>query len=614
MSVNVAGLKETLEMLNPYSPLELERILREEKFVETVPRASDRAAWAEISRRNGPEETARLIAAAADVASEPVPALPASLFLDYKRYGERATYEAPIHDRRIRLLTLLIGEGLEGQGRFLDAALDLAWAICEESAWNYPAHISDLPDPTFPQIDLQTGITALLLAETDWVLGDQLDFRLGERIRYEVGRRAFLPFLTRHDHWWLYQPPGRAANWTAVCTGGIASAAIYLERDPARLADILDLASRSLDRYLASFGSDGGSSEGPGYWSFGFSFFTLLAHLVEKRTNGRLNFFEDERVAPAALFPLRTRLSPQNYLNFSDCDREVNLMTAHLAFLAERLNRPELLSLNPLKDGASGSHHPGWGLRTVAWKGPEAAAKEVLPVAHEWFGDLQWMIARQDPANPDGLVLAVKGGHNGEMHNQNDVGSFIVHYRRESLVAELGRGRYTRAYFGPERYSHFVTSSLGHSVPVVNGQVQQYGPQYRAAVLEHNPENDRLVLELKGAYPVEAGLASLTRSLELHRQENRVELRDTAEFSGENGQFESVLLTFGQVEVRPEVVEIRGDRANLKIYYNPVLVRARVETVDDVDLASGPTSIRRIVFEAARPGKTAEIRLSLQPE
>src|SRR4051812_42448830 len=140
-------------MLNPYSPLELERILREEPFVESVPRASDRAAWAEISRRNGPEETARLIAAAEKVAREPVPALPASLFLDFKRYGERATYEAPYHERRNRLLSVVIGEGLEGQGRFLDAALDLAWAICEESAWNYPAHISDLPNPTLPQLD-----------------------------------------------------------------------------------------------------------------------------------------------------------------------------------------------------------------------------------------------------------------------------------------------------------------------------------------------------------------------------------------------------------------------------------------------------------------------------
>jgi hypothetical protein len=604
-------------MLNPYSPLELERILREEKPAGPLPKASDRAAWAEIARKNGPEETARRIASAEEYAALPVPALPASLFLEVKRTGERTGYETPAHDRRIRLLALVIGECLEGKGRFLDPILDLAWAICEESAWNYPAHLIELADPTFPELDLQTGITTLLLAETDYLVGDQLEARLGNRIRYEVNFRAFTPFLNRHDHWWLFQPPGRAANWTGVCTGGIASAAIYLEKDPARLADIIDLASRSLDRFLDSFGSDGGSSEGPGYWSFGFSFFTLFAHLVEQRTNGRLSYFLDPQVEKAARFPLRTRLSPQNYLNFSDCDREVSLMAAHLAFLANRLNIPELKALSPIKDGATGSHNPGWGLRTVAWKEPESAEPlpEIVPVAHEWFGDLQWMLAYQNPTDPDGLVLAVKGGHNGEMHNQNDVGSFIVHYKRESVLAELGRGRYTRAYFGPERYSHFVVSSAGHSVPVVNGVGQLFGRQYKASVIEYSAdsEKDRLVLELKDAYAPEAGLTSLRRSVTLDRANSRVELWDTAEFEAESGRLESVLLTFGQAEVGPEAVILRGDHAALRIDYDPSQVRASVDTVKDVDLASGLTDVRRVTFRPLKAGQTAEIRLNIEP-
>lgn len=604
-------------MLNPFSPLELERILREENPAGPFPVASDRPAWQAIARKNTPELVANLLAAGEEAARQPVPALSASLFLEYKRTGERTGFETPLHLRRSRLTTLLLAECLEGQGRFLDPVLDLAWATCEESAWNYPAHISDLPDLSFPQLDLQTGITTLLLAEVDYLLGDQLDPRLGQRIRYEVDRRALTPFLTRHDHWWLYQPPGRAANWTGVCTGGIAAAALYLEKDPARLADILDLAARSLDRFLDSFGSDGGSSEGPGYWSFGFSFFTLLAQLVEQRTNGRLNFFQDARVEKAARFPLRTGLSSQVYLNFSDCDRDVSLIGAHLAFLARRLNLPDLLALIPKTDTSWTSNNPGWGLRTLAWQTGDQTAEPpvVIPAAHEWFGDLQWMIARQNPADPNGLVLAAKGGHNFEMHNQNDVGSFIVHYNQESLIAELGRGRYTRAYFGPERYTHFVTSSLGHSVPVVNGLAQLNGPQYRASLLDHaaTPEKDLFAIEMKEAYPPEAGLESLKRQVCLYRDEGRVELRDEVRFSGDSGRLESALLTFGQVEIGAEAVEISGERSRLRIAYNPALLTARVETVKAVDLASGPIDVRRIIFAPVLPGKTAVIQLSIQP-
>jgi len=61
------------------------------------------------------------------------------------------------------------------------------------------------------------------------------------------------------------------------------------------------------------------------------------------------------------------------------------------------------------------------------------------------------------------------------MHNQNDVGNFIVHVNGESVIPDVGRGRYTKAYFGPERYQHFVNSSRGHSVPIVNGCEQLAG-------------------------------------------------------------------------------------------------------------------------------------------
>jgi hypothetical protein len=118
---------------------------------------------------------------------------------------------------------------------------------------------------------------------------------------------------------------------------------------------------------------------------------------------------------------------------------------------------------------------------------------------------------------------------------------------------------------------------------------------------------------MKEAYPPEAGLVSLRRSLCLHREEGRIELLDEVEFSGGSGQLESPLLTFGQVEVGAEAVEIQGERACLQITFNPALVKARVETVKDVDLASGPVDIRRIIFSPAQPGQTTAIRLSLQP-
>ncbi len=57
---------------------------------------------------------------------------------------------------------------------------------------------------------------------------------------------------------------------------------------------------------------------------------------------------------------------------------------------------------------------------------------------HDWFSGMMWMVARVDPGDPDALVLAAKGGNNQEMHNQNDVGNFIVHINGESIIPDIG--------------------------------------------------------------------------------------------------------------------------------------------------------------------------------
>ena len=172
---------------------------------------------------------------------------------------------------------------------------------------------------------------------------------------------------------------------------------------------------------------------------------------------------------------------------------------------------------------------------------------------------MQWMIARYDPADPDALVVAVKGGHNDEMHNQNDVGNLIVHYRQTSPVADIGRGRYTRQYFSDGRYEVFVNTSLAHSVPVVTGCPQPPGEQYAAQVLEHHADksSDRLRLDLTRAYPPEADLASLARTVTLHRDAPHgwVELVDGRVRVGEMDVWS--LTTFGSATVGPDLCASR---------------------------------------------------------
>lgn len=628
-------------MLSRYNAADIETLLREETPPPAFPPAADRTAWEQIRAEMGEVAAADLIAQAEAAAASPIPPISATLYLEFKRKGERRGCEAPIQERRALLTALALGECLEYKGRFLDALLDVAWAICEESSWAYPAHQTELADPDHPVIDLFASVTGTQLAELLMLLEAELEPALVKRIRHEVDQRLFTPYLTRHDHWWLYNTRDREVNnWTAVCNGNVINAAVRLETDLARLAEMIARGLRSLDDYMATFDRDGGSTEGPGYWAYGFGNFVLMAQAVEQRTNGKLPLLSDEHIRHIAQFPLRTILSNTTYVNFSDCHPHVTFPNALLVYLAQRLDLPGLLKIAAAQGAMQGrSGELNWALRNLVWKLPDVMPTEALiPASHDWYSGMHWMIARYNPQDANALVLAAKGGHNGEMHNQNDVGNFIVHFNGESLVADLGAGRYTQAYFDERRYTHFTTQSSGHSCPVPNGQMQmphsapqrlpgnilkhdpgqKPGKFYAAQLLEHEANNniDRMQLELKDVYPAEANLASLRRTVALHREAPHgwVEVVDEADFASQPGTLESVLTTFGAVEIGADTVTLRGEKGVLAVHYDPADVDARVEIVRDVDLAGGPRDVQRVIFAVKSAAQHSSIRLGIVPD
>jgi hypothetical protein len=306
------------------------------------------------------------------------------------------------------------------------------------------------------------------------------------------------------------------------------------------------------------------------------------------------------------------------FVNFSDCDPDITLSVPLLVFLAQHYQVDNLMRLaNMQRTVPPHRNHSelSWRLRELVWRPDQALDQPAIPARHDWYPEMQWMIARFDPTDPDAVALAAKGGHNNEMHNQNDVGNIIVHHHQTSLVADIGRGRYTRQYFADGRYEYFVNSSLGHSLPVPNGCAQLPGKAYAASVLDHQTDDtcDLLCLELKDTYPPEADLVSLVRTATLHRDAKPgwVELVDDVTFKSGAGTFESVLTSFGNAQIGPDTVRINADGVLLDIHYDPAIVIARAEIVNDVDLATGTRDVTRVIFALSTPAKMARVRLCM---
>jgi hypothetical protein len=608
-------------------PVRVETALGREWPDEPFPRASNRARWASLTTSQ-PARAQRLIERAEKVVSLRPTNRAASLFI--RAYSDLGTtedaFDAELNDARKRLSVLALAECLEYKGRFLDAIVDTAWSICEESSWAHPFILGGLPDVDEPVVDLRVAMTCLELAELSYLLHESLHPAVLRRIWREVAWRGFEPVIRSHDLRWLRQlrpdfAGEPAYNWIAVCAGSLVAAALYSDLGEADLAEFVSRCLIWLDDYLDGFDVDGGTTEGIAYWNYGFGYFAVAAHLLECRSGGAIRLLDDPRARKAARFPLRMVLSPPRFVSFSDSDASFSPTAPLLAYLGRRLALPDLVKLAGSQSDESRSQHLRlqealtWGVRSLWWTTERSDPPR--PARHDFFRGMQWMIARSNPGEPTALVVAIKGGHNREMHNHNDVGSLIVHVCGESLIIDPGRGRYTRSYFGERRYDQFVCSSLGHSVPVVNGLPQHAGQSHRAELLEHSrtPGADVLVLDLLEAFPPDSDLVRLRRSVRLLRVDplGEVVLTDDAAFAERPGTLESILITRAEVTTGAGFIVLAGGHAAVRIEFESREVAFRHELAPAVDLADGKTDLTRLIFGWHRPRRTGEISLRLVP-
>jgi hypothetical protein len=573
---------------------------------------------AALRDKAGEAEIAALLARAEADMADPIPALPAELYFDFQRTGRREGYEDAQRQRRNMLYRLTLAEWLDGKGRFTDAIENIAWARLEETNWAWPAHARTLDMPDRPTLDLAAAMTALDLAETAYLAGQDFSPSLLARIRSEVDRRAIRPFLERNDIWWLHTTPEKQVNnWTAVCVAGVVGAACYLETDLDRLAEIIARGLHSLADYLETFDSQGGSSEGPDYWSYGFGNYVVLAHLLHARTGGAIDLLAGELIRDIAQFPLRTVMAPGVWVSFSDSDSNASFHPGLLTHLSERLELPELTALGMRNDFVVDHFNQfAWPLRQFAWPLPETNT-EFGGSRHDWYQDMAWMISRLDPAEPGSLRLAVKGGHNDEMHNQNDVGSLIVVSNGKVVLTDPGRGRYSKAYFGPDRYSNIFASSRGHSVPFINGHEQVEGADRAASVLRHTHDGSQDVLELDmaAAYPEDAGLKTLQRSVTLERAgAGRVLVEDHFTFAAGDGQFQSVLVTPLAVTTESDAVVIGDAKGGVRVAFDGGALDVSLDQHKQAEKQYQPAvDLTRVVFTPRQRSREGRLALAISP-
>ena len=455
---------------------------------------------------------------------KPWTVLPWTVFAENKKTGNRVNYEAICFEKRRQMAAIVIAEIMEGKGRFMGDIIDGMGSFCEETWWGIPAHYPKaIPLSEWQEVDLFNAETASLIVWTRYMLEKQFDAfspDLCQRIDREIERRILQPAVER-DYWWKTA----GMNWNPwICSNWLACILIC-EKDEARKATAIAQIKNATQAFIDAYPEDGGCDEGPGYWDRAAASMFEIMRLLDFGT-------VDPKVQRMASYAYKTYIGNDYCVCFADAHenkavQQVNIVYPFGLWLNDQtmrefgayLGRQKGVLTNPAALYDKSGNFPTLGrelffLRHIRDFIAEQPCEPLLKDV--WLPDLQIMTTRRG-----NLYVAMKGGNNGESHNHNDVGSFIVYGSQESgvksqeqlspLFIDPAVGEYTAKTFSDDRYSIWTMQSQYHNLPQINGIDQKDGKEYAAKVVSH--KDGQLTLDIAGAYPAEAAVKSWKRTV-----------------------------------------------------------------------------------------------------
>jgi len=493
---------------------------------------------------------------------KPWTVLPWTVFAENKQTGNRVNYENLCFEKRRQMAALVMAEIMEGKGRFMGDIVDGMGSFCEETWWGIPAHYPKaIPQTELQEVDLFNAETASLIVWTRYMLEKQFDAfspDLCQRIDREIERRILRPAVDR-DYWWKTA----GMNWNPwICSNWLACVLIC-EKDEARKSAAIAQIRKATQTFIDAYPEDGGCDEGPGYWDrAAASMFEVLRlftvyglQFTDDSTNGLDGLASKStvnckpstvnckpstvnKIKNMASYAYKTYIGNDYCVCFADAHenkavQQVNIVYPFGWWLNDQtmrefgayLGRKRGVLTNPAALYDKSGNFPTLGrelffLRNIRDFIDEQPREPLLKDV--WLPDLQIMTARRG-----NLYVAMKGGTNGESHNHNDVGSFIVYAPQDlspltsdfspltshlsPLFIDPAVGEYTAQTFSDNRYSIWTMQSQYHNLPQINGIDQKDGKEYAAKVVSH--KDGQLTLDIAGAYPAEAAVKSWKRTV-----------------------------------------------------------------------------------------------------
>ncbi|MBO5262568.1 MAG: heparinase II/III family protein [Clostridia bacterium] len=479
-----------------------------------------------------------------------------SKFRLFKDKGDRNSYQEVFFKRQHRMYTmafmcLIYPENEE----YLELLQDTIWEICDQYVWALPAHIENIEKNDNCELDLDATTMSMALAMIKVMLSERLHPLIKSRIDYEIDRRLIKPFFAKRWHWEY-----RQNNWTAVCTGA-TGCAIMLNR-PELFSLAQDRLNEDMRSYISSYKEDGVCVEGAGYWSYGFGYYVEYASMQKIFTNGQVDLLAGEKIKSISLFLQKLFLDRDVIVNYGDCGAGTDVSVPAGFMYGLKQLYPSDLQLPPKERLTIESHYFPFCLRAFTCFDSSFVAEDISKNAEYYMKDCGWFVKRTEKYG-----FSARGGCNGESHNHNDVGSFILSIDNDQVLIDMGCRPYTRQYFEhATRYTYLETSSKGHNVPIINGKYQANIPE---AYPTTSFENGVFYVDFRVAYDIPE-LKKLVRNYSF--SDTGVSVCDNFDIEGEC-TFTERIVSY----IEPKINGGTIDYGKVTVNFDPELASARVE-------------------------------------
>jgi hypothetical protein len=552
------------------------------------------------------------------------PVIKATDYLEIIRSGDRkqGVYSAP----RSALTALVMGELVEGKGRFIDQIINGAWYYSEQTWWGWSAHLpapKGLPDIDKPTIDLGVGEVASILSWTWHLFHDKFDEihpLISKRLKDEIMKKAIVPYYERDDFFWMGLNHDRSVNnWNPWINHNMLTAILLLEDDQEKKNTGVQKVIRSLDVFLNQYPTDGGCDEGSSYWGkAGASMYEGLK-LLKMATNAKFNVFDNELVKNIGTYIYKVNINYPYFINFADAN-------------AKESSRPQIIysygkdiqDTTMQKFGAYLAKLQDWGAKISHGKIDEqitqlmlldeiknAPAENAL-ISDFYLPDIEVAGARDKAGSTEGFFFAAKGGHNAESHNHNDLGSCVLYFDGKPCLIDIGHETYVDKTFSSRRYEIWTLQSQYHNLPQINGIDQMQGRQYEAKNTTFSADAKKAVFStnISEAYTEEAGVEKWVRRYRLDRGK-KFTISDSYEYNelGKNPTTLNFISSCKVTELAPGVLNLEGDGFKMKMEYNAQSVSPVIEFNEVTDRKLKrywPDGITRIVFTVINPSIKGE--------